>query len=90
MWVRSQDKFKLIDIDNIRIADYINLPAPNKDLETFKPTFGWIKLGSYSTKAKALKVLDKIQSAIIRNDNIFQIPQDSEVKINDKTRTKVD
>ena len=36
--------------------------------------------GTYSTKAKALKVLDMIQDFIGVNDK-FQIPQDNEVEV---------
>lgn len=94
MWIRNQDKTMLLDVDNIIINHYEKRTPPNYDIETCQNGYGWNKLGTYSTKEKALKVLDMIQRTIIQNEivyaqaysgsrmrnyNIFQMPQDSEV-----------
>lgn len=87
MWIRSQDKTKLLKVEDVRILDYSdsysNIWANNN-----------CNLGKYSTKEKALKVMDIIQTRIIQNEtiyahgfsgsgvrdyNIFQMPADEEV-----------
>lgn len=80
MWIRSQNKevitkpknirLKEIEKDNYRILERIN---QEEDLI----------LGIYSTKEKALKVLDKIHETLLydleMNLDVFQMPQDNEV-----------
>lgn len=47
-----------------------------------KLDMGWrCLLGEYSTKAKALKVLDMIQEAYVNGHIDYQIPEDSEVVV---------
>lgn len=81
MWIRSQDKENLADANDIGIIDIQN---------------GVVQIyvndqiyAVYSTKEKALKVLDMIQKLIkeqIRLHNdwqigvVFQMPQDDEVE----------
>lgn len=97
MWIRSQDKMFLIKCNNFSVECYINTKTNinSFDIETIEAATGTHStLGSYSTKEKALKVLDKIHSGIIRNGmiyaheysacgvkdyDVFQMPQDSEV-----------
>ena len=94
MWVRSQDKARLTNVEDFRILKHSN---GNYDI--------WgnnnCNLGAYSTEEKALNVLDMIQKCIIKGNQItrvfngysmdytndynvenivFQMPQDSEVK----------
>lgn len=57
MWIRSQGKTKLIKPEYIRINETAVENITTYDL--------CIKLGEYSSKEKALKVLDMIQSAIM-------------------------
>ena len=96
MWIRSQDKTRLIKPDYI-IVDETDILAT-----TYHEGF-FVTIGSYSSEEKALKVLDMIQSAIMSKrtekrhyfqnnkyitfnyydsvDNlVFQMPLDSEVK----------
>ena len=86
MWVRSQNKKILMEIRQVEISKYNNIIIGfNSHFET---------LGSYSTKEKALKVLDMIQETIIQNEtvyahkfggssvrdyDVFQMPADEEV-----------
>lgn len=41
----------------------------------------YISLGHYSTKAKAMKVLDMIQEAYVNGHIDYQMPADSEVEV---------
>lgn len=98
MWIRSQDKRRIIKCEEITI-DYLNGQFNDEQLKMLNTQKGWgLKnkyhvLGFYSTKEKALKVLDMIQDAIggvpetdikgnvigIAVKKIFQMPQDDEV-----------
>lgn len=71
MWVRSQDKTILMDVKEFKLES-----GKNNFIVGFNGCFK--DLGIYSTKEKALKVLDMIQKFIGTND-VFQMPQDSEV-----------
>ena len=85
MWIRSQNKKILCECKEVYLGDHYDYYQIENDK--------WV-LGEYSTEEKALKVLDKIQSAIIKNEtiyahefsgsgvrdyDIFQMPQDDEV-----------
>lgn len=65
MLIRSQDKTALLKFENI----VINLKLPDSlniicwSLQDAQRSGGYFILGKYSTKAKALKVLDMIQEA---------------------------
>lgn len=65
MLIRSQDKAALVKFENI----VINLELPDSlkvicwSLQDTQRNGGYFILGEYSTKAKALKVLDMIQEA---------------------------
>ena len=76
IWIRSQNKENLINANKIQIADVHNI---YKNAIWGDDTL----LGEYSTKEKALKVLDMIQREInneyIRDYMVFQMPLDSEV-----------
>ena len=91
LWIRSQDKETLVECDRLSIEKINYWKKINKvyvlneddDLNTY-----WkfiikandIIVGSYSTKEKALKVLDMIQREInneyIRDYMVFQMPDD--------------
>ena len=77
IWIRSQNKENLINANKIQIADVHNI---YKNAIWGDDTL----LGEYSTKEKALKVLDMIQREInneyIRDYMVFQMPLDSEVE----------
>ena len=65
MLIRSQDKTALVKFENI----VVNLKLPDSltiicwSLQDAQRNGGYLVLGKYSTKAKALKVLDMIQEA---------------------------
>ena len=70
MWIRSQDKKILTEIHDVEI-DSANQIWGSGSL-----------IGEYSTKEKALKVLDEIQNITgYLCHKAFQMPQDDEVKV---------
>lgn len=95
MWIRSQRKNALVNINFLRVID-----DGNYCLICGATTDGYdCELGVYSTKEKALKVLDEIKDAIedtfyynIENlgcgsyalkkgCEIYEMPQDDEVEV---------
>ena len=91
MLIRSQDKTALVNFDNtfsIVIRDSNGVPVIFITSQN-----GYRNMAEYSTKAKAMKVLDMIQEAYckfmsVKNDDawdgkesVFYIPADSEVEI---------
>lgn len=65
LWIRSQDKEILINTKRL----FVNEVLENKKIVGYSIDSGGIELGRYSTKAKALIVLDKIQKRI--NESIY-------------------
>lgn len=94
MLIRSQDKTALVKFENI----VVNLKLPDSlnvicwSLQDAQRSGGYFILGKYSTKEKAMKVLDMIQKAYckfmsVKNDDawsgkesVFYMPADSEVE----------
>ena len=79
MLIRSQNKAVLLNFSNLDAIytvkdgdDFIisSLEGENK-----------CTLGKYSTKAKAMKVLDMIQEAYVNGHIDYQMPADSEVVV---------
>lgn len=83
MWIRNQDRTALLDCDNFEVESYSN--APHAVVTLNNRTNITVDLGVYSSKEKALKVLDEIQELIYFNakDNGFtyQMPQDEDVRV---------
>lgn len=69
IWIRSQDKRRLINTQVVGLC--------NGDTEIWDFEFS-LKLGEYSTEAKALKVLDDIQDCIIRGYDFYRMPKDED------------
>lgn len=83
MLIRSQDKTALVKFENI----VVNL-KPTDSLKVIcwswqdaQRSGGYFILGVYSTKAKAMKVLDMIQEAYVNGHIDYQMPEDSEVVV---------
>lgn len=94
MLIRSQDKTALVKFENI----VVNLKLPDSlnvicwSFQDAQRSGGYFILGKYSTKEKAMKVLDMIQEAYckfmsVKNDDawngkesVFYMPVDSEVE----------
>ena len=64
MWIRNQNKDLLINTDRICVCDY--------GYDEYSVLGGNYKLGVYSTKEKALKVLDEIQN-VIKDTQYYKI-----------------
>lgn len=87
MLIRSQDREFLINFNNSILINFNNSIVINiMDIE------GAVKIvcsysckdyiiGHYSSKAKAIKVLDMIQEAYINGHIDYQMPADSEVVV---------
>lgn len=85
MWIRSQDRTKLVD------ASELNICSSYKVVGIYA---GINALGMYSTEEKAMKVMDMIETAILENEiansvidigywkkSLFQMPKDDEVEV---------
>lgn len=94
MLIRSQNKMSLVKFKNIVIN--INNISGKEIICWSQMNPGedeYISLGHYSTKAKAMKVLDMIQEAYCKfmsvkngdawsgKESVFYMPEDSEVEI---------
>jgi hypothetical protein len=71
MWIRSQDDRCLIKAYHIRINGF--------SIEVIQP-YCCSLIAKYSTKGKALKVLDIIQDRLINDCDFYQMPRDDEVE----------
>lgn len=83
MLIRSQDKTALVKFKNI----VVNLKLPDSlniicwSLQDAQRSGGYFVLGEYSTKEKAMKVLDMIQEAYVNGHIDYQMPADGEVVV---------
>lgn len=80
MWIRSQNNYILANVNSFRICKgdidgciYYSIHGHYDRYEQ--------ELGKYSTKEKALRVLDEIQNREINYppNEVFEMPQDDEV-----------
>lgn len=79
MLIRSQDKEMII---NMTVINYIYVEEVfRRNGNLFDVSTNEIILGHYSSKAKAMKVLDMIQEAYVNGHIDYQIPEDSEVVV---------
>ena len=79
MLIRSQDKEILVNFNvsaGIEIAE-----GTTKTVVTSYITGCSYLLGEYSTKKKAIKVLDMLQEAYVKGHIVYQIPDDREVVV---------
>lgn len=91
MLIRSQDKRMIVNFDNICTVS----ASPEKHSEDIyvEDGTGSLMVGRYSTKAKAMKVLDMVQDAYERYEyekvfktgltlfETFQMPEDGSVEV---------
>ena len=75
LWVRSQDKIKLIKVNYCYIRDWQDHFAIEGETFDSAPI-----IGEYKTKERALEVLDEIQNILeTRNDvnqMVYEMPQE--------------
>nr|UVY09577.1 MAG: hypothetical protein [Bacteriophage sp.] len=76
MLIRSQNKEVLVAFESLPDIEVSGrVISARRDM-------GWCcLLGEYSTKAKAMKVLDMIQEAYVNGHIDYQMPADSEVEV---------
>ena len=75
MLIRSQSKEVLIAFEHLLDVEVSGV------LISARRDMGWsFLLGEYSTKAKAMKVLDMIQEAYVNGHIDYQMPEDGEVE----------
>ena len=75
LWIRSQDKLELLKAGNIQIHE-------DEDKTIHIWSYGTLKayLGQYTTKERALEVLDEIQNILIDYSKmsrvVYQMPNE--------------
>lgn len=87
MLIRSQNKLDLMQLDDMSICKKGDFPDIHSEFAVVCYKYNaHCVLGEYSTKEKAIKVLDMIQDAYkdfrggnVYEHSVFQMPQDSEV-----------
>lgn len=79
MLIRSQNRELLINFNNAPAIGIMEVKGDAKI--TCSDTNETLDIGSYSTKAKAMKVLDMIQEAYVNGHIDYQMPADSEVEV---------
>ena len=92
MWIRTQDKMATINLGNM-IELYAQIVNPKREIkETYTTDIKYHSgelnnrwLGTYSSKEKALKVIDMIEDAyedanmLYVSNTVFYMPEDEEV-----------
>lgn len=82
MWIRSQDRKALLNVDQVLIS-----PSVNGSIYYINDSLGEEsnELGIYTSEEKALKVLDQIQYNMEPFEHeptmVYQMPQDDEVEV---------
>lgn len=62
LWIRSQDKKKLVNNCNLYMSDEMRGAYTIEDLNN-----KYLKLGTYKTKERALEVLNEIQNHMMKS-----------------------
>lgn len=76
MLIRSQNKEVLVLLETL-----LSIEASGGVISARRDMSWCCLLGEYSTKAKAMKVLDMVQEAYINGHIDYQMPADSEVVV---------
>ena len=83
MWIRSQDRDCLINVNDVCFYKLTYEGIKTYQFRCYGYGNGYYILGNYSSKEKAMKVLDKIHETLLSdlemNLDVFQMPQDDEV-----------
>ena len=80
LWIRSQDKMKLVNNCNLYISNEIRYENVIEDLNN-----KYLKLGTYNSIERALEVLDEIQNFITRTDEISYVQNSLGIEIQGTT-----
>lgn len=86
LWIRSQDKEKLVKCNDIAIKSFLYNEIPEDEwchsiVGYFDKETEYEILGSYKTKERAIEILDEIQNYILlpNTDNsayIYEMPKE--------------
>lgn len=79
MLIRSQDKRMIVNFNSICALSAFS-EKDSEDIYVEDGT-GSLMVGRYSTREKAMKVLDMIQEAYVNGHIDYQMPADSEVEV---------
>ena len=79
MLIRSQNKEALTNLNTLAGIEIVE--GPVETVITSYITGCSYLLGEYSTKKKAIKVLDMLQEAYVKGHIVYQIPVDNEVVV---------
>ena len=79
MLIRSQDKETLTNFNNSVVVNIVDIEGVVKMVCSY--SCDDYVIGHYSTKAKAMKVLDMIQEAYVNGHIDWQMPADSEAVV---------
>ena len=80
MLIRSQDKEILVNMETSIVFHISGVIGKKYPKFVYWKGDGYV-IGLYSTKAKAMKVLDMIQEAYVNGHIDYQMPADSEVEV---------
>ena len=83
MWVRSQDKYCLVDVKNFSIVggysydDYYSNKELKYEIVGISEDGKQWSLGVYNTKEKVIYVLDELQSSVAKSETgVYQMPDE--------------
>lgn len=79
MLIRSQNKAAIVNFDNVFNIEIRDINGATAIY--IGSSSRYCNMAEYSTKAKAMKVLDMIQEAYVNGHIDYQIPADSEVVV---------
>lgn len=83
LWIRSQDKEKLLKVNDIAIENKVFLETKEISMiyGYFDKNTEYEHLGTYKSKERALEVLDEIQNKIAQNQALISlIPKANDLK----------
>lgn len=75
MWIRSQDKERLMKVVDVSVAGG-NIWAYSSLTSNLEEIYGEFKIGTYETTERAIEILDSIQSCIMAGQKTFNMPND--------------
>ena len=83
MWVRSQDKCRLVDVKGCSIVRDHSCKNLKFEIDgcicDSSAEYNQWPLGIYKTEEKAMSVLDELQCRIARSESgVFQMPEDEQ------------
>lgn len=84
LWIRSQDKEKLVKCNDIAIKSFLYNEIPEDEwchsiVGCFDKETEYEILGSYKTKERTIEVLDEIQSKLASNKIVMQLDRNTRV-----------